>query len=135
MALAAAIGVASVTPLARAIRLLRLAAAGVGHGVRSPRRGDPALFGVAADSAVTTEKLIAASIGEDGRGRALAHQAVFGRSGRRTQLDRAHEASSRRAMRADRRTCLATAGAHFWTPPQQTSESALLTRWNGSSTR
>ena len=34
-------------------------------------------------------------------------------------------------MRAARRSSSHPQARSFWTPPQQTSESALLTRWNG----
>jgi cytochrome c-type biogenesis protein CcmF len=128
MALAPAIAVASLLPLrGRALRRLPVAVWGMvlGHlGVAV------ALFGMAADSAFTTQKLVAARIGETAQVgpwqvKLLAVDPVAGPNW--TAL----EAKLSLSYRGGAPHTLAPQARSFWTPPQQTSESALLTRWNG----
>jgi cytochrome c-type biogenesis protein CcmF len=128
MALGAAVAVAAFMPLlGRSLRRLPLPVWGmvIAHfGVAV------ALFGMGADSAFTTEKLVAARVGETTEvgpwqvtlasvdpvagpnWTALEAKLLVSRGG-----GAPHE------LDPQART--------FWAPPQQTSESALLTRWNG----
>jgi cytochrome c-type biogenesis protein CcmF len=128
MALALAVGVASLLPLrGRSLRRLPLAVWGMvlGHlGVAI------ALFGMAADSALTTEKLVAARVGDTAqvgpwRVTLEAVEPVAGPNW--TALEARLSAS----YAGGQPHTLAPQARSFWTPPQQTSESALLTRWNG----
>ena len=89
-----------------------------------------ALFGMAVDSAFTTERLTAANVGETvdvgpWKVRLDAVEPVAGPnwtalSGR---LVASYEGGPEHVLTPMART--------FWAPPQTTSESALLTRWNG----
>ncbi len=128
MALAAAVAVGSVMPLAgRSLRRLPLAVWGmvIAHfGVAV------ALFGMAADTAFQQERLVAAQIGEtvvDGPWRITlaAVEPVAGPNwtALEARLEASYKGGEVRIARPQARS--------FWTPPQETSEVALLTRWNG----
>ncbi len=89
-----------------------------------------ALFGIASDSAFSTEKLVAARVGE--------RVAVGPWQIRLQRVDpvagpnwTALEATLAASYGGGSPTMLHPQARSFWTPPQQTSESALLTRWNG----
>jgi cytochrome c-type biogenesis protein CcmF len=89
-----------------------------------------ALFGMAADSAFSTEKLVAARVGDSVAVGPwtikLQHiQPVAGPNW--TAL----EATLSAAYTDGTPSVIHPQARFFWTPPQQTSESALLTRWNG----
>jgi len=128
MTLAAAVAVAAFMPL-RGRSLLRLplpvwgmVVAHFGVAV--------ALFGMAADSAFQQERLVAAQVGEtveDGPWRItlIAVEPVAGPNW--TAL----EATLQASYKGGEPTVLHPQARSFWTPPQETSESALLTRWNG----
>jgi cytochrome c-type biogenesis protein CcmF len=128
MALAAAVAVGSVMPLAgRSLRRLPLAVWGmvVAHfGVAV------ALFGMAADTAFQQERLVAAQVGEtivDGPWEiTLASiEPVAGPNwtALEARLEASYKGGEIEVARPQARS--------FWTPPQETSEVALLTRWNG----
>ncbi len=128
MTFAAAVAIASVLPLrGRSLRRLPLAVWGMvlGHlGIAV------ALFGIASDSAFTTERLVAARVGETTRVgpwqvTLTAVDPVAGPNwtALEARLATRYADGPVRELRPQART--------FWTPPQQTSESALLTRWNG----
>ncbi|MCJ2188712.1 heme lyase CcmF/NrfE family subunit, partial [Novosphingobium beihaiensis] len=89
------------------------------------------LFGMSCESAFNTEKLVAVKVGE------VTHVGPWG-----VKLDAiepvagpnwtALEARLLVRYGADGKvTRMAPQSRSFWAPPQQTSESALLTRWNG----
>jgi cytochrome c-type biogenesis protein CcmF len=128
MALAVAVGVGSVLPLrGRSLRRLPLAVWGMvfGHlGIAI------ALFGMAADSAFTTEKLVAARVGDVTRVGPweVTLEAVEPIAGPNWTALEARLSASYAGGTAHE---LAPQARSFWAPPQQTSESALLTRWNG----
>ena len=89
-----------------------------------------ALFGVAADSAFTTERLVAARVGETTTVgpweitlRRVEPVAGPNWTALQATLGARYKGGTDRELEPQART--------FWTPPQQTSESALLTRWNG----
>jgi len=89
-----------------------------------------ALFGMATDSAFTVEKLAAARVGDVTRVgpwavRLDAVEPVAGPNW--TALEGRMSARYRDGAP----TVIAPQSRSFWAPPQQTSESALLTRWNG----
>ena len=89
-----------------------------------------ALLGVACDSAFSTEKLVAARIGETvGVGPWLVRlgrvEPVAGPNW--TALEATLAASYSGGSPSE----LHPQARSFWTPPQQTTESAILTRWNG----
>ena len=128
MAFAVAVAVASFAPLlGRSLRRLPLPVWGmaIAHfGVAV------ALFGMAADSAFTTEKLIAARVGESTtvgpwQVSLAAVDPVAGPNwtALEAKLLVSYDGGAPRELDPQART--------FWSPPQQTSESALLTRWNG----
>jgi cytochrome c-type biogenesis protein CcmF len=128
MTMAALVGVASFMPLlGRSLRRLPLATLGmvVAHfGVAV------ALFGMGADSAFSTEKLIAARVGETAevgpwRVTLASVDPVAGPNW--TALEARLSASYRGGAPHE----LKPQARSFWAPPQETSESALLTRWNG----
>ena len=89
-----------------------------------------ALLGVACDSAFSTEKLVAARVGET-----VAVGPWLVRLGRiepvtgpnwtalEATLAASYDGADPRELHPQARS--------FWTPPQQTTESAILTRWNG----
>ncbi len=128
MALAAVVAVGSVLPLrGRSLRRLPLAVWGMvfGHlGVAV------ALFGMSADSAFTTEKLVAARVGDSAEVgpwhvTLVSVDPVAGPNW--TALEGRLAVSYRGGAARE----LTPQARSFWAPPQQTSESALLTRWNG----
>jgi cytochrome c-type biogenesis protein CcmF len=128
MALAAALAIASWLPLrGRELRRVKLPMWGmvIAHfGV------SVALFGIACDSAFTTERLVAARVGEQvevGPWRVTLARVDPVAGPNWTALQAQLQASYRGANP----TLLKPQARSFWTPPQQTSESALLTRWNG----
>jgi cytochrome c-type biogenesis protein CcmF len=126
--LAAAVAVSAFMPLrGRSLRRLPLPVWGmaIAHfGVAV------ALFGMAVDTAFTTEKLTAAGVGESvvvgpwqvrlDRVEPVAGPNWTALSGR---LLASYKGGSAHELVPQSRT--------FWAPPQTTSESALLTRWNG----
>ncbi len=128
LALAPPLAIAALMPLrGREIRRVKLPTWGmvIAHfGVAV------ALFGMASDSAFTSEKLVAVHTGE---------AAAVGPW--RVTLASIEPAAGPNwtAIEADLQASYNGGAAHglhpqsrsFWTPPQQTNESALLTRWNG----
>ncbi|WP_336976818.1 heme lyase CcmF/NrfE family subunit [Altererythrobacter fulvus] len=128
LALSIAVGLASVMPLrGRNLRRLPLAVWGmvVAHlGIAV------ALFGMSADSAFTKEKLVAATPGETvevGPWK-VTFEAVEPVAGPNWTALEGVLAASYGGGKAQH---LAPQSREFWSPVQQTSESALLTRWNG----
>ncbi len=128
MGLAAGLGLASLMPLrGRALRRVPLPTWGmvVAHfGIAV------ALFGIASDSAFSVERLVAARTGEvtavgPWQIKLAGVDPVAGPNW--TALEADLQASYKGAAP----TTLRPQARSFWTPPQQTSESALLTRWNG----
>jgi len=128
LVLAAVLAVASVLPLrGRRLRSVPLAVWGmvIAHfGVAV------ALAGMASDSAFTVERLVAVSTGETARVgpwqvRLDAVEPVAGPNW--TALEGRMTARYRQGASVTIRP----QARSFWSPPQQTSESALLTRWNG----
>jgi cytochrome c-type biogenesis protein CcmF len=128
MALAAAVAVGSVLPLVRRkltrapLTLWGMALAHLGVAL--------AVFGMAADSAFTTERLVALRTGEQtsvGPWQVtLADvEPVAGPNwtALAADLQVAHAGGAPVLLEPQARS--------FWAPAQQTSESALLTRWNG----
>ncbi|HEX8058762.1 MAG TPA: cytochrome c-type biogenesis CcmF C-terminal domain-containing protein, partial [Novosphingobium sp.] len=89
-----------------------------------------ALFGMASESAFSVEKLVAARIGETtevGPWKVKLEKVEPVAGPNWTALEAELHASY-----GDGTPTIAHPQARFfWTPPQQTSESALLTRWNG----
>jgi cytochrome c-type biogenesis protein CcmF len=128
MALAAALAVASWLPLrGRELRRVKLRLWGM---VIAHFGAAVALFGMACDSAFTTERLVAARVGDKvavgpWQVGLQSIQPVAGPNW--TALEANLQASYRDAAP----DTLKPQARSFWTPPQQTSESALLTRWNG----
>ena len=89
-----------------------------------------ALFGMAADSAFTTERLIAAKAGDTlavGPWQVKLEQVVPVAGPNWTAL----EATLQARYQGGDPIELHPQARSFWSPPQGTSESALLTRWNG----
>ena len=89
-----------------------------------------ALFGMAADSAFTTERLIAAKPGDTlavGPWQVKLEQVVPVAGPNWTAL----EATLQARYQGGDPIELHPQARSFWSPPQGTSESALLTRWNG----
>ena len=89
-----------------------------------------ALFGMAADSAFTTERLIAAKAGDTlavGPWQVKLEQVVPVAGPNWTAL----EATLQARYQGGDPVELHPQARSFWSPPQGTSESALLTRWNG----
>jgi cytochrome c-type biogenesis protein CcmF len=128
MALAFGLAIASVMPLVgRDLRRTPLATYGmvVAHlGIAV------ALFGVACDSAFSTEKLVASRIGEAHRVgpwtitlRDIEPVAGPNWTALEATMTASYEGGAPSIIRPDART--------FTSPPTNTSESALLTRWNG----
>ena len=128
LALAAGLAVASLMPLrGRDLRRVPLPTWGmvVAHfGIAV------ALFGIACDSAFSTERLVAARIGDTNKVgpwqiKLERIEPVAGPNW--TALEATLQASYKGAAPTE----LHPQARSFWTPPQQTSESALVTRWNG----
>jgi cytochrome c-type biogenesis protein CcmF len=128
MALAPALAVASVMPLrGRNLRRTKLPVWGmvVAHlGIAV------SLFGMACDSAFSIEKLVAARIGETTsigpwqvELRGIEPVAGPNWTALEADLGASYMGGEVIASRPQSRT--------FWTPPQQTTESSQLTRWNG----
>ena len=128
LALAPALAIASLMPLrGREIRRIKLPTWGmiVAHfGVAV------ALFGMASDSAFTSEKLVAVHAGDTAavgpwRVTLAAIEPVAGPNWTALEADlqASYNGGAVQALHPQSRS--------FWTPPQQTNESALLTRWNG----
>ncbi len=128
MAVAAMVAVGSVLPLrGRSLRKLPLAVWGmvVAHlGVAV------ALFGMAADSAFQQERLIAANVGDvvEVGPWAATLEGVVPVAGPNWQ---AIEASLTLRYQGGDGTLTHPQARAFWQPPQETSEVALVTRWNG----
>jgi cytochrome c-type biogenesis protein CcmF len=128
MALAAAVAVGSIMPLrGRSLRRLPLPVWGM---VIAHFGMAVALFGMAADSAFQQEKLVAMQVGEtveNGPWRVtlMAVEPVAG------QNWTALEATLQASYDGGEPTVIRPQARSFWTPPQETSEVALLTRWNG----
>jgi len=128
IALAAAVAVGSVLPLrGRSLRRLPLPVWGM---VVSHFGVAVALFGMAADSAFQTERLVAARVGET---IAVGPWSIM--------LASVHPVAGPNwtALSADLQVRYAAGASEsivpqarsFWAPQQQTTEAALLTRWNG----
>jgi cytochrome c-type biogenesis protein CcmF len=128
MAFAAAVAVASFLPLrGRSLRRLPLAVWGM---VTAHFGVAVALFGMAADTAFTQERLVAARVGEVAEVGpwTIALAAVDPVAGPNwTALEARLLASYRGGAPQETRP----QARSFWSPQQETSESALLTRWNG----
>jgi cytochrome c-type biogenesis protein CcmF len=128
LALAVGLGVASLLPLwGRALRRTPLAVWGM---VLAHFGIAVALFGMASESAFSTEKLVAARVGEavavgPWQVTLATVEPVAGPNW--TAL----EAELQASYAGGAPSVLHPQARSFWTPPQQTSESALLTRWNG----
>jgi cytochrome c-type biogenesis protein CcmF len=128
LVLSVPLAVASLLPLrGRSLRRLPLAVWGmvIAHfGLAL------ALFGMASDSAFTVEKLAAARVGDVTRVGpwAVKLDAVEPIAGPNWT---ALEGRMSARYRDGTPTVIAPQSRSFWAPPQQTSESALLTRWNG----
>ena len=89
-----------------------------------------ALFGIGADSAFTKEKLVAAELGDTvevgpWQVTLTAIAPVAGPNWTALQADMKASYSGGKAIN------LHPQARTFWSPPQQTTESALATRWNG----
>jgi len=89
-----------------------------------------ALFGMAADSAFQTERLVAARVGETAQVGpwSITLAAVDPVAGPNwtalsARLQVRYDGGATRLLEPQARS--------FWAPPQQTTEAALLTRWNG----
>jgi len=127
-ALAAAVAVGSVLPLkGRSLRRLPLATWGM---VLAHFGVAVSIFGMAADAAWTKERLIALHVGETTqvgpwKVDLAGVEPVAGPNW--TAL----EASLLVSYKGGEPVYVAPQLRSFWSPPQQTSESALLTRWNG----
>jgi len=89
-----------------------------------------ALFGMAADSAFQEERLVAAGVGEtvavgpwQARVTAIVPTAGPNWTAMEAQMAFAYDGGAPRLAAPQAR--------QFWSPPQETSEVALITRWNG----
>ncbi|MFA7595021.1 MAG: heme lyase CcmF/NrfE family subunit [Novosphingobium sp.] len=127
-AMATGLGVASLLPLrGRSLRRLPLAVWGmvIAHlGIAV------SLFGMASESAFSVEKLVAARVGETmtvgpWQVRLNAVEPVAGPNWTAMEGRLAAE------YRGGRAVTVTPQSRTFWAPEQETSESALLTRWNG----
>jgi cytochrome c-type biogenesis protein CcmF len=128
MALAAAVAAGSVMPLVgRSLARLPLATWGM---VLAHLGVAVALFGMAADSAFTKERLVAASPGDSAEVGPwhVTLESVEPVAGPNWT---AIEARLQARYGDGPATPLSPQSRSFWTPPQTTNESALLTRWNG----
>ncbi|WP_121116725.1 heme lyase CcmF/NrfE family subunit [Croceibacterium ferulae] len=128
MALAAAVAVGSVLPLAR--RRLTRAPLTLWGMVLAHLGVAVAVFGMAADSAFTTERLVALRTGEQTsvgpwQVTLAGVEPVAGPNW--TALS----ATLQVAYAGGASVPIEPQARSFWAPAQQTSESALLTRWNG----
>ncbi len=128
LALAGGLAVASLLPL-RGRKLLRTPLAIWGMVVAHFGIA-VALFGMASESAFSVERLVAVNLGETTRAgpwtvKLEAIQPVAGPNW--TAL----EADMTASYKGGPVIAVRPQGRSFWSPPQQTSESALITRWNG----
>ncbi|WP_347304265.1 heme lyase CcmF/NrfE family subunit [Croceibacterium sp. TMG7-5b_MA50] len=128
MALAAAVALGSVLPLVR--RRLRHAPLTLWGTVLAHLGVAVAVFGMSADSAFTAERLVALRVGEEtsvGPWRVILANVEPVAGPNWTAL------SARLAVSYSgaEPTLIHPQARSFWAPAQQTSESALLTRWNG----
>ncbi|MGB3711461.1 MAG: heme lyase CcmF/NrfE family subunit [Erythrobacter sp.] len=128
LALAGALAIAAFLPL-RGRNLARVPVATWGM-VLAHFGVAVALFGMASESAFTSERLAAVAPGESVQ--------VGGWTARLESVDpvagpnwTAMEARVVAARGDEEPTILAPQARNFWTPPQATSESALATRWDG----
>ncbi len=128
LVLAAGLALASLLPLrGRGLRRTPLAVWGM---VMAHFGVAVALGGMASDSAFSVEKLVASRVGET---TAVGPWQV--------RLDRIEPVAGQNWTAMEARLFVSYRGGapiaafpqsrSFWTPPQQTSESALITRWNG----
>jgi cytochrome c-type biogenesis protein CcmF len=88
------------------------------------------LFGMASESAFSTERLVAVNLGESTKVgpwniRLNAIQSVAGPNWTALEADLTGRYRDGTAI------VIKPQARSFWSPPQQTSESALVTRWNG----
>jgi cytochrome c-type biogenesis protein CcmF len=128
MALGVGLGVASLLPLAgRKLRTVKLPLWGM---VTAHFGIAVALFGMGADSAFTQEKLVAARVGDKvavGPWQVtltgIAPVAGPNWTALQANMQASYQGGNARDLHPQART--------FWSPPQQTTESALATRWNG----
>jgi cytochrome c-type biogenesis protein CcmF len=128
IALAAAVALGSLLPLrGRDLRRLPLPVWGM---VLSHFGVGVALFGMAADTAFQEERLVAAGVGDvvavgpwQARVTDVVPTAGPNWTAMEAQLAFSYDGGTPRMARPQSR--------QFWSPPQETSEVALLTRWNG----
>ncbi len=128
LALAPALAIASVLPLrGRALRRVKLPVWGM---VLAHFGIAVSLFGMASDSAFTVERLVAARVGDTvpvgpWQIRLAKIDPVAGPNwtALEAELQASYAGGTPTAIHPQSRT--------FWAPPQNTAESALLTRWNG----
>jgi len=128
LALAIALAVAAILPL-RGRKLSRVPVATWGM-VCAHLGVAVALFGMASESAFTSERLAAVAPGqiEEVAGWSLTLESVDPVAGPNWT---AVEARIAVARGDEEPTILSPQARNFWSPPQATSESALLTRWDG----
>jgi cytochrome c-type biogenesis protein CcmF len=128
LAMSVAVALGSVAPLlGRSLRRLPLATWGM---VLAHLGVAVTLFGMATESAFTTERLVAVRVGEsaDVGPWTVTLKTVDPVAGPNwTALEARLAASYRGGAPVE----IAPQSRSFWAPQQQTSESALLTRWNG----
>ncbi len=128
LALGAGLIVASVLPLkGRRLRTVTLPLWGM---VLAHLGVAVALFGMAAESAFTQERLVAVKVGdttEVGPWKVRLSGLVPIAGPNWTALEATMQASYQGGASAE----LHPQSRQFWAPPQETKESALLTRWNG----
>jgi len=128
LALSIAVGVGSFLPMrGRSLRRLPLPVWGMCIAHFGMAVG---LFGMAADSAFQQERLIAVAVGGETtvgpwRARLNAVEPIAGPNWTAMQADMevSHDGGAWRTANPQQR--------NFWQPPQETSEVALITRWNG----
>jgi cytochrome c-type biogenesis protein CcmF len=128
LALAPAIGIASLLPLrGRKLRQVKLPLWGM---VFAHFGIAVSLIGMASDSAFTTEKLVAVNVGDKVAVGAwkIELKAIDPVAGPNWT---ALEAGLQASYNGSAPILLHPQSRSFWTPPQQTNESALVTRWNG----
>ena len=128
IALAAGVGVASVLPL-QGRNLLRLPLAVWGMVIAHLGIA-VALFGMSVDSAFTVEELVASEVGQTTEVGpwSIELEAVEPAAGPNWTALEGRMAASYKGAEP---TIIRPQSRNFWTPVQETSEAALLTRWNG----
>ncbi|MCB2088044.1 MAG: cytochrome c biogenesis protein CcsA, partial [Sphingomonadaceae bacterium] len=128
LAFAIALGIASFLPLrGRNIRRLPLAVWGmvIAHfGIAV------ALFGMASESAFSEEKLVAVQIGETAEVGPWAIT-LYGVDPVAGPNWTALEGHMKARYKGGAEVLIDPQSRNFWAPPQETTESALITRWNG----